>query len=71
MSSDLERRVAKLEHDHRIDREQLINMIDLVLELVAIVDPEAHQQATDDVAAELGYEPGGRFVRKGYGSETN
>ena len=71
MSSAIERRVAQLEHDHRMDREQIINLTALVMELVAIVDPDTHQQALDDLALENGLEPGGTWTLRPHGSETN
>jgi hypothetical protein len=71
MSSAMERRVAKLEHDARIDREQIINISSWMLEIMAAIDPDTLQEAMDDHAREQGLEPGGSFWIKPYGSETN
>ena len=71
MSRTLQDRVAQLEHEQRRDREQIINLSALVMDLVAMLDPKSHQEAVDDYAKQQGLEPGGTFILKRHGSETN
>ncbi len=71
MSSAMERRVAQLEHQARMDREAVINLHALVIEMLGIVDPATLSEVSDELAIEHGYEPGGEWVIRRHGSETN